>query len=609
MTRAPSSRLLWATLILVLAMFSRTLILNQVHIVQDEARSILRSLGTISEIIAWQPLDWPPLYNLLLGGWQTLIGQHPAVLRMFSVLVFLPGAAVTYQFARKVFHSEQAGWGAIIAYSALGYSVFLSSFLRGYIITLAVFPALLLLTIRYFDCPSFRRAVPLIVALTVMYYTTYTSIFAVAIAGLYTLIVYRQAVWRWWLPGVFSLLLVLPELISKLGYFQQRVEDSQSLLSLLPPVPEGLATIYGQYAGQASPVWFALFAAAGCLLLRRQRNLTTLWLFGWALAAPLSIYLLFSISFSFIFSPRYIWWGLLPIALIVGGGLAYLPRRTWIIAQIAMLGLMFVPLPLQDYREDFLPWESTLSWLRENALPGDVLVVDSSFCLIPCGRGDAWVYYTTYYLKDVLQIVDDPADYPRVWYLKMDGQQDRTLEERITTGRLGSKFAGPWDMLVRLYEAPPNPEGILFENGLRFHGFQVLDGDRVLPPPYDLREQSAVQLRLWWSTDRRLDAEYSISTTLIPDGTENAVAQTDSAPRLVHLTPNDFSDLPQQMTGWEPGEYYVEERFIEIPSLQTWYASTVYLIVYQWWDGVRIPASVTDADDRLPLAQVLVNGW
>lgn len=611
MTRVASSRLLWATIILLLAMLSRTLIVNRVHIVQDEARSILRSFGTISEIIAWQPLDWPPLYNILLGGWQALVDPHPAILRLFSVLIFLPGAAFTYHIARKLFHSEQAGRGTMIAYSALGYSVFLSSFLRGYVIVLALFPALLLLTIRYFDHPSLRRALALAAVIALMYYTTYTAAFAFVIAGVYTLIVYRREVWRWWLPALAGAMLALPDLLFKLTFFQDRVEESQSLTAYLAPPLQALTDIMSQYAGQAVLIWLLLSLVALILLFRRYRPLRTIWLIGWVLAAPVTVYALVSASIWFIYTPRYVWWGLLGIALVIGGGLAYLPQRIWTGSAVLMLALMFVPLPLDVYREDYLPYEEVLSWLRAHAVPGDVLIVDPQFCIVDCGRGDAWVYYFNYYLQDAVQLVDEPGDYPRVWYLKVDGEgwHDQEMEARIRNGRLGGKFVGPWNMLMRLYEAPPDPQGIPFANGLRFHGFQIVEDGDVLLPPFDIREYSAVRLRLWWSADRPLDAEFSISTTILADRNQQVLAQTDGPPHLIHLTPNASESLPTSMTEWEPGQYYVEERNIQMPPLPTWYDATLYLIVYQWWDGARIAAPETDADRKLAIADMLVMGW
>ena len=612
MTRSNlSSRLVGAILVLLLAAICRMQMVNNTPLVQDEARSILRSFGTISEIIAWQPLDWPPLYNVLLGGWQALIDPHPAILRMFSVLLFIPGAALTYQLGRKLFANERAGWGAMIVYCALGYSVFLSSFLRGYVITMTLFPALFLLTIRYFDMPSIRRSLLLAVVMAAMYYTTYTTAFAFIIVGVYMLIVYPRAVWRWWLPGLISFLLALPDLIQKAGFLANRVEAATTFAPHLRPPLEAFGIFYQEYTGQAALIWLGLFLLGALFLILRQRGLRTILLLLWVFVAPITIYVLVSKSIMFIYSARYAWWGLLGIALIIGAGLAYLPRRLWQASSVLILALMFVPLP-EDYREDRLPYEEVLSWLRDHAVPGDVLVIDPQFCLENCGRGDAWVYYTAYYLSDRIQIVDSPEDYSRVWYLKTDGDgwHNEEMEARVENGRLGGPFVGPWNMLARLYEAPPDPEGILYTNDLRFHGFQVVENGEVLLPPYDIRELSTLHLRLWWSIDKPLSQEYSVNTLLARGGrNKRVIADANGAPKAINLTPNEVKPPPQSMLEWEPGKYYVEERDIQIPQLPETYEADLYLIVYQWWDGVRIAASETDQDTMLPLDEVMVMGW
>jgi hypothetical protein len=184
------------------------------------------------------------------------------------------------------------------------------------------------------------------------------------------------------------------------------------------------------------------------------------------------------------------------------------------------------------------------------------------------------------------------------------------MEERVESGRLGGPFVGPWDMLVRLYEAPPDPEGIVFANNLRFHGFQVIKNGTVMLPPYDIRELSALRLRLWWSIDKPLSQEYSVNALLTRGGRNKLViADANGAPKAINLTPNEINLPPQSMLEWEPGKYYVEERDIQIPELPATYEADLYLIVYQWWDGVRIAASETDRDNMLPLDEVMVMGW
>ena len=69
---------------------------------------------------------------------------------------------------------------------------------------MAIFPVVLWLTARYFDRPTILRGIGLGAGMAALFYIHGTSVLAYAMLGLYTLLVYRQAIWRWWLPGLAS---------------------------------------------------------------------------------------------------------------------------------------------------------------------------------------------------------------------------------------------------------------------------------------------------------------------------------------------------------------------------------------------------------------------
>src|SRR5690606_30085609 len=113
-------------------------------------------------------------------------------------------------------------------------------------------------------------------------------------------------------------------------------------------------------------------------------------------------------------------------------------------------------------------------WLTEHIRSGDVLIIDPRS---DCGPPEEWDYYTrVFFPVGGLQIVSEPEAYRRVWFGVFNGWQDQALETRIKTGRIAGRFVGPPQCLFQLYEAPPHPEGILFENGMRFHGMDILEG-------------------------------------------------------------------------------------------------------------------------------------
>jgi hypothetical protein len=117
-----NARLLLFTLLILVVLVSRSLWIDSINFDTDEMRTAQRAAGNLLEIIVWQPQDWPPLYNILIGIWGSFTAFHPKILRFSSLLLFLPGIALTYQFARAFFHNEQAAWGTTFAFATLGYS-------------------------------------------------------------------------------------------------------------------------------------------------------------------------------------------------------------------------------------------------------------------------------------------------------------------------------------------------------------------------------------------------------------------------------------------------------------------------------------------------------
>ncbi len=114
---------------------------------------------------------------------------------------------------------------------------------------------------------------------------------------------------------------------------------------------------------------------------------------------------------------------------------------------------------------------------------------------------------------------------------------------------------GPPELLIRLYEGPPDFAGVLYDNGMRFHGAEVIQNGVLSQGPIARREGQTIRLRLWWSVDAApLAADYSLSTVIVDDNGV-IVAQFDGPPQVAG-TPDD----PRETSQWQPGRYYVEER-------------------------------------------------
>lgn len=567
---------------------------KELHV--DEVWSIWQLLGTNHTYTL--DANWPPLYVVLLDVWQTLVGRHPLFLRYLSVLLFLIGASAVYQILCRM-RDQVAGILGMLAYSALPIGIFLTTEVRGYALAYSLFPVTLWLSMLYFDRPSLRRAALVGIAMAALCYTTYSAAGALLVLGLYWLIVYHRKFRHWWAPAIIAGGIILPLLLlirdNALGRVQGLMEHTT-----LPPIFSSIADIYQAYAGEQAVFWLVIVVVAGAFLLwKRSRNRQMWALLGWVLF-PVILYATEPVLG--LFRPTYSWFVLLGGALVVGWGLSYLPRIGQILAASGLVLAMFQPVPYDNYQAQGAPLGRSLEWLAVHAQWGDVVYIDPNwqdgYCSFEgCINAEVWEYLIDVFFPHGLPIVDDPAGYRRVWYLKADGWQDSQAEQRVVEGRVPGQFVGPWHTLLRLYEAPPDPVGIPYANGMRFHGMDVLD---QTPRPLVRREGDTMRLRLWWSVDRPVEVDYSVSVQVVRG--ESVIAQVDGAP-----VPIDGGS--SQTSAWEPGRFYIEERVLSLPEFAFADVYTLYLAVYQWWDGMRIDAPGTNDAMLLPLHKLTIKSW
>ena len=601
---SPAVRRLPVIVILLLAIAaSRILRLHGMEMNIDEVWSIWQTFGTPRQILSWVPYDWPPLYYLVLGGWKELAGINPVVLRYFSVLVGLLGAASMYRLGLRMF-AHGAALLITAVYAALGYAIFLSLVVRGYVVVYALFPFVMLLALRYFDRPTAARGGAVGVGLAVMFYTYFTSPVAFVVLGLYTLVMVRRAIWRWWLPVSVAFVLALPGIAAKLALVQSRSVATRTIKApaFIPALKDLLVTTY---MGNASTLWVGLFVLATALAISARRRLDraqALFLLAWPALGAVILYLLNPVLG--FFGPNYAWWIMIGLALWIGLGLSLLPERAHGFVLLLLVGVMFLPLPVTRYHRGVprTPLIANFEWLRDHLMPDDVLILDPNLDV----PWEAWDYFERVYFPDGLPYVSDPGTHSRVWYVTFDTQEDPQLKAAVGQGRVASIFVGPPGLLIRLYEGPPDFEGVLYDNGMRFHGAEVIQHGVLSQGPIVRREGQTVRLRLWWSADAApLAADYSLSTAVV-GGTGAIVAQFDGPPQVAG-TPDD----PRETSRWQPGRYYVEERTVTLPKTMDvgTHVLDLDLIVYQWWDNVRIQSPATDADGRLKLGTVYVKVW
>ncbi len=574
-------------LILLLIAASRAFRLDATvtEVTADEVWSVWQTFGTPGQIVRWTPYDWPPGYYLALGGWRELVGLHPIALRWLSLLSFVFGAAALYRVARRLGGS---GVIAMLAYAAFGYLIFMSTELRGYILLLALYPLAIWLALRYFDHPRWQRAPLLALTMAVMVYISFTSLVALAALALFLLIVYRRAIWRGWLPGSLTLLLILPEVVAKTSIAVSRTGATATIV--LKPFFDALAENYSLWAGNAFPLWLILFVIAVFLLTRIRRRSLALALIVWAL---LPVLLYFTNRFAGFFNVRYAWWVMPGIALLLAVGLERLPAIPRGAAAAAFAVLALLPIPLNHYQIPQPPLGTNFDWLRLHAQPGDVLLIDPKCA---CGEPEVYEYYTRVYFPQGLPYVTDPANYRRIWYVTGVYGTDPDIHDRVTQGRIAERFVGPPGALFRLYEAPPNPTGIAYPNHMVFHGLDALD--QTGAPVY--HEDQPLHVRLWWSADAPPPLDYSVGLFILNDKGD-VIAQSDSAPQVI--------DAPQATSQWQPGQLYTEERTLQLPYPLDKGQYHLKMAVYWFGDQKRLAAPGVDTNNLLPLYDFAVTSW
>jgi len=604
-----------ALALLALGALRVTRLNDMLNLTNDEVWSTWQAVDGPRAILARTPFDWPSGYFLLLGGWQALVGQHPVMLRYGMALCFLMGAAAMYRAGRRWWGGHTAGLLVMTVYGFGGWAIYMSTLVRGHGLTFALAPAGLWLALRYFDAPSIRRGVPLAVVLaSLLYVHATTGVFYVAL-GLFTLAAYGpwRAV-RLWVPVVAGMgLLVLPELINKLGLI---VDSRQSLAVELNPLPELLWDYFGRRAPQMGVWWLVLMGAGLALALWRARKQPTR-------AGALAIWIMFPLVMLLpplqdLFTPRYTNWYMAGLALAVGGGLAAGPRPVGGGAVVALLVVGALPYDLYDYDRYGVDAGTTFADLADAMHAGDVLLVDPNIFAEKPVASEKWDYYREVFFpagmplleaEDYLTLTADgvPAgawnNVRRVWYLRDREDETPGLRDQLRETHIRREFFGPPGFFAELYEGPPDLDGVAFENGMRFHGADVLEGDGYnthFQPVF--REQDTVRLRTWWSVDESPELDYSVGLYMLD---RNGVLEaSEDVTALVQLSPGE--DAPEMATStWEPGMYYTMEH--TLPTTDN--SDEIMLAVYQWWDNVRVEGEETDENGLYQVLDFALKSW
>ncbi|MFN8421059.1 MAG: glycosyltransferase family 39 protein [Anaerolineae bacterium] len=593
---------LFVLVLLFLVIFaSRVYRLPTLNMEKDEAWSVWITMGNLQQAIDWTPYDWPPGHTIFVYFWRALTGITPFGLRISTILTMLVTAALLFAVTRRLF-GVKAGIMSVLAFSALGYVLFLSTILRAYTLILALFILSLWLMLRYFERPSIWRGVLLGLTLTVMFYIHTTTVIGMAMLALLSLLLFR-APRRWFtlwlLPGIIVAALCVPYLIA--NFYVVGIKN-QNVAKFVPFVPTEVRIVnhYLDYLGQQPALFAALFIIATALLLDRwrvRRQVITLLI--WML---MPLVLVFPLAPVDAFNPRHLSWVMVGLALWIGWGLSLLPRPALIAAALVLSLVGFDRIPLERYEPiPRLPFVNIFEELRTEWRGGDAILMDL-ICkdCIPIDA-EEWDYFVRAYFPNGLPFIT-PAQlatnqYRRVWYVSTKGKETPETFAAVQQSRGMIGTIGPDTFLFRLYEAPIDPQGILFDNGMRFHGAELLNDVNL---SLVWREGDTVRIRIFWSVDAPVTLDYSEGSYLW-DRAKGVIAQRDDPPLVLNG--------PTATSQWIPGQIYIEERTLKLAYPLTTGDYDIMLSLYHFSDGVRISAPGVTQDNLLPLGTIYVKAW
>lgn len=607
--------LLFALLTLLIVL-SRAPYFGQLELDPHEIWTMWQSVGTLPQVINRPPYDWGPLYYVVMFGWQNMVGVHTETARVLSVLWLVLGSAFMYRGMARLCPGT-APLLATLLYATSAGIIYLSLNIRGYALQLALMPLGFWLLLRYFDANrltwrDYLAGIVLAATMLAMVYIHPTGILACVVLGAYTLFAYPRQILRWLLPGILVLVLALPQLQIRFGTATTRLDVSASIVDL-----NSVYSFFLYYTGQSvvQQILALILLVAALVLLWRSlpKPSRALPLFlSIVVGCAMLIFLGGRLGFT---GQRHAWWLVTPVVLLMAWGLSYLPKPALIACFALLLVGIYVPaLPgsLDESGAPNPPLGANFAWLAQNARWGDAVVIDpKQECSI---YKEEWDYYTRLYFPGNINIVDNSAGYRRVWYIAADGWNDPKLKNEVLDDRLPSIFNGPWNCLFRLYIAPPDPTGILYANGMRFHGHEILEDGQPISIPLIRRESDSVTVRLWWSADSPPPLDYSIGLYMIDTETGTLITQLDSGPQLVSLDPMDFSKLPSETSRWQLNQLYVEERTLNLPdsipfSREGVHTFELALVVYQSGDNQRVTAPGLTPDDLHILQTFAVRSW
>src|SRR5258708_402505 len=257
---------------------------------------------------------------------------------------------------------------------------------------------------------------------------------------------------------------------------------------------------------------------------------------------------------------------------------------------VMMVVAMFMPVPTL-INDNPPPMIDNFTFLQHHMQRYDVILIDPKLTAVAPME---WDYCSKAYFPEGIQFVTIPAGYRRVWYVTNE-DYDQNVAALVAKDRFPRESVGPARLHFQLYEAPPDAEGILFENGLRFHGLDFVG--TVMPGMVTYHLNETFRVRFWWSLDKPLDHDYSVGlyVLLVRAGAGQLAMQYDT---------------PVYANQLQPGQMYTEDRELTVASTMQTATYPITMAVYDPTNNNRrLTAPGENSENLLTVNQFSVKEW
>lgn len=518
----------WVLVTLLLLIFGFWLWgLNWLHMRPDEHLVYQHTSGNLIETVLYQAQRdvQAPLWHIFFWNWRQLVEDGEFAGRYQGVLWSVLTLSLVYLLIKTWFRRIDSAWIAVSALAVNAYFFTYTFEIRPYPIVMLSATFSMWSLWRWLQSHRWRHAIYYGISLALLAYIHYFLFFLVAMQLIYvmatgvnqlrlrqyvTALMVGVLLWLPWMPTFFNQVMRLRQIEGSLGIASTTTQTTWPVIQkLLMLGTNGLPWLLG------------LIVVLG-LLRRLQREYVLLVM--WGVGVPI---LAFIVNLWVnVYDPRYVSYLAVGLSLAVGVGLSAVPFR-WLrgVGTLAFVGVMLWQLPHHlPNRTTYRPIFQTMSDLSQSE---DVIFFDQADYGRDVVRWQIEQYVDADLLARRVISLDEAQQHRRVWHVtanlfNADVQENFRQLEKTRPLQVALGECQTWCYVAQLLE------GATYEPT---YTFTASNGDEIVLDGVDVVDIQPhhVRLRLWWSTPKPIQLNYSMSVRLV-DALGNIVVASDSPP-------------------------------------------------------------------------------